>query len=129
MQLVIDGEIITDEAFATHRELVDRYREHEASQGRVPPSFAWEGLLVALGVFLAEYLGEKALDWLVRNWRGKSKEALDPGTMLVRHARAGGTVRIILETPAEAELIQQLRKQLPGVQVVMAEESGADVGP
>ncbi|SEN92544.1 hypothetical protein SAMN05216404_108153 [Nitrosospira multiformis] len=122
MKLLVEDAVVLHERFETHADLVDHYRNYEASQGRVPPGFMWETLLIALAAFLAEYLGGKALDYVWEQGLPKMPIKPDVRKILTNLASEGHRVRIVLETDAEAEVVQQLRKQLPGVEVTVPSE-------
>lgn len=126
MKLTVEDDIVVDERFDTHGDLVERFREYERAQGRVPPAFMWEQLLVALATFVAGYLGEKALDGLWDWVRPKRETTIDPVKILTDLASAGHPVHIVLETTAEAEILRQLREQLPGVEITIETSPDAE---
>ena len=71
MKLLVEDTIIVHERFETHADLLDRFRNHEASRGRVPPAFMWEALLTALAVSSSLSISAKRL--LTTRGRGESR--------------------------------------------------------
>lgn len=139
MRIVLDGEVIFEEDI-DDAGLQERYRVHEAEQGRVAPSFALPVWLAVAAGFLAEYAAGKVLD-SVLEWRQKRKRSralaeLDSALACFEEQNTGSadrvleslnllvsaglTVTIELRTPAEKQLAEKLRAALPdGVSVVV----------